>query len=385
MSRLQIVDHGVIFRNPLPGHRVINCIFPAGCVLDNGEILVVARVCLAMYSREGELELFRSTDNGKTWSREGPVHDRSNDHVHYNYRVGEITQLRDASLVMKISRVAHEDEDVLLFNPQTGGILDSEACHTRSSDHGKSWDPPRTIHLEEPFESRHVYEASGRVIELNDGTWFQAFETWKHHGDPDPYDLNTYGMFSHDGGLTWGERIPIAVGRHKNRSYSHGMPTQLADGRVFISLWTARADLGEFYDLHMVRSTDATCRAWTSPKSLGIHGQSSGSVEISDGRILLIYSHREKTDQPGIKVVMSENAGDSFDASYPLVVWDAYGKEALGVPKTDKYPGAHDAIAYGAPRILRLSDRDALAIFWCTQGADTHCRWSHVRVEDRPA
>ena len=78
---------------------------------------------------------------------------------------------------------------------------------------------------------------------------------------------------------------------------------------------------------------------------------------------------------------MSEDAGDSFDLGRPLVVWDAYGKEALGVPRTDKYPGAHDAIAYGAPRIFRLSDCEALAIFWCTQGADTHCRWCRIRIE----
>ena len=382
MSSLKVVDHGVIFRNPLPGHRVVNSLIPDGCVLDNGDILVVARVCLAMYSREGDLELFRSTDNGKTWLREGPAHDRSNDSVFYHYRIAGITQLRDSSLVMKINRAVHEDEDVLVFNPDTGGLLESETCYIRSTDHGLTWDQPQTMHLNEPFESRHVFETNGRVIELNDGTWFHVFETWKQYDDPDPYDLNTYGMFSHDAGRTWGERIPLAVGRDENLSYSHGMPTQLADGRVFISLWAARADLGEFHDLNIVRSTDATCRTWTKPKSLGIHGQSSGSVELSKSRILLIYSHRDKTDQPGIKVVMPEDGGDTFDASEPLIVWDAYGKEALGVPQTDSYPSSHDAIAYGAPRILRLSDREALAIFWCTQGADTHCRWARVSVED---
>ncbi len=191
MSHLQIVDQGEIFRNPLPGHRVINSFFPAGVVLDNGEILVVARVAAAMYSVQGALELFRSTDGGRTWQRQGP------------------------------------------------------------------------------------------------------------------------------------------------------------------------------------------------PRPLGIPGQSSGAVELKDGRILLIYSHRDDTDQPGIKVVMSDDAGDCFDAREPLVVWDAYGKEALGVPRTDKYPGKHDAIAYGAPRILRLREREALAIFWCTQSADTHCRWTRVQVTNQ--
>ena len=55
--------------------------------------------------------------------------------------------------------------------------------------------------------------------------------------------------------------------------------------------------------------------------------------------------------------------------------------EALGVARSDTYPSSHDAIAYGAPRIVRLDDQHALAVFWCTQGADTHVRWSKVRVD----
>ena len=383
MSHLQIVDQGEIFRNPLPGHRVINCFFPAGVVLDNGEILVVARVAAAMYSVQGALELFRSTDGGRTWQRQGPPRDVSEDRVQFNYRLGEMALMRDGSVVLKMNRTPHADEDVLLFNAETGGVLEGQTCYLRSTDGGRTWSQPLPIHLDEPFEPRHVYEATGRMIELTDGTWFQAFETWKHHDDANPYDLNTYGMFSSDSGRSWGGRIPIAVGRDEGRSYSHGMPIQLSDGRVFISLWTARFDLDAFYDLHMVRSTDATCRRWVGPRPLGIPGQSSGAVELKDGRILLIYSHRDDTDQPGIKVVMSDDAGDCFDAREPLVVWDAYGKEALGVPRTDKYPGKHDAIAYGAPRILRLSEREALAILWCTQSADTHCRWTRVQVTNQ--
>jgi len=187
-------------------------------------------------------------------------------------------------------------------------------------------------------------------------------------------------MFSTDRGRTWSGRVPVAVGSHDNRSYSHGMPTQLSDGRVFISLWTAESQLQTSYDIHRVRSIDGSYRDWTEPESLGIFGQTTGSANMGNGRVVMIYSHREQTDQPGLKVVLSEDGGDSFDSENPLVVWDAYGKEALGVPRTDTYPSSHDAIAYGAPRIARLDDRHALAVFWCTQGADTHIRWSKIRI-----
>jgi len=226
MGRLHIEDQGEIFRNPLPGHRVINSIFPDGGVLDTGEILVLVRVCLAMYSRDGELEIFRSTDGGGTWMRQGPILDTGADRVPYNYRIGCITQLRDGTLVLKMNRVPHEDANILLFSAETRGVLEGETSYLRSTDAGHSWSEPCPIELDEPFEARHVYEASGSMIELGDGTWFQAFETWKHHDDPELYDLNTYGMFSRDKGRTWRDRIPLAVGRDEGRSYSHGMPAR---------------------------------------------------------------------------------------------------------------------------------------------------------------
>ena len=104
------------------------------------------------------------------------------------------------------------------------------------------------------------------------------------------------------------------------------------------------------------------------------------SVDVGDRKMLVIYSHRENTEHPGIKVVLSEDWGKSYDLEEPLVVWDAYGKEALGVARSATYPSSHDAIAYGAPKITRLDERQAMASFWCTQGADSHCRWAKIRV-----
>jgi hypothetical protein len=381
MLPLTIVDQGELYRNPLPGHRVINVLFPTAVLLGNGEILCVARVGLAMYSVEGDMELFRSQDGGKTWQREGPPYDRSQDHVQYNYRSADQTVLRDGSLVMKLTRAEHPDPEKLFFNPETGGMLAGEFCYIYSGDGGRTWTDPVAAVYEEPFAAHHVPEHCGPMIELEDGTWFQSIETWKHHGDAGPFDLNTYGMFSRDRGRTWDRRVPVAVGSDNNRSFSHGMPTQLSDGRVLISLWAAESQLQTSHDVHMVRSIDGSCREWTEPKSLGVFAQTTGTADMGNGRMLMIYSHREQTEQPGLKVVLSEDAGDSFDNEDPLIVWDAYGKEALGVARSDTYPSSHDAIAYGAPRIVRLDDQHALAVFWCTQGADTHIRWSKVRVD----
>lgn len=377
MARLELIDSGVIFRNPLPGHRVINAIYPYILPLD-GELLCLLRNGQALYSPDGMLEVFRSSD-GKVWNREGPIRDRTRDAEHYNYLNADLTRLRDGSIVLRISRVAH-DETQLMFNSETQGLLPFENCHLRSEDGGKTWSEPVVAAVAEHFDARHVPVAAGGVIELADGRWFQAFETWKPYEDAGSFDLDTYGLFSADGGHTWTDRVVIARGAAEGRSYSHGIPTRLGDGRLFVSLWAAESQLQTYHGLWSVTSLDPEGREWSAPVDLGIPGQTSCAADLGGGRMLIIYSHRDDPDQPGIKVVLSEDGGRNWNVADPLVVWDAYGKEALGVPRTDTYPSSHDVIAYGAPRIIRLDDEHAMACFWCTQGSDTHCRYGRIRV-----
>src|SRR6185295_1192497 len=174
-------------------------------------------------------------------------------------------------------------------------------------------------------------------VELADGTWFQTFETWKQYDDAGPFDLHSYGLFSKDGGRTWSGKARL-VNDPGDRSYSHGIPIRLHDGRLFASFWAAEPQLQSYFDLHTVTSIDATSRQWTKPKPTGIHGQTSCAVDMGDGRMLIIFSHREKPEQPGIKVVRSRDGGQMWELDRPLVVWDAYGKESLGVARTSTYP-----------------------------------------------
>jgi len=378
MAGLKIADSGVIFRNPLPGHRVINAIYPFILPLD-GELLCVLRNGQALYSPDGLLELFRSPD-GRTWERQGPVRNRDDNPAHFNYLDAHLTLLRDQTLVMRLSRVDHSDPDRLVFNPETQGLLPFETCYLRSADGGRTWSDPVIPELDHLFAPEHVPVSCGQIVELDDGSWFQAFETWKGHADPGPFDLNTYGLFSDDGGRTWRDRVTVASGAVQNLSYSHPQPIRLDDGRLFTSVWAAESQLQEFHGLCAAVSLDRDGREWSPPRPLEIPGQTSCAVDMGNGLLLIVYSHRDDPQQPGIKVVLSEDGGQSWSTDAPLVIWDAYGKEALGVARTDTYPSSHDIIAYGAPRILKLEDRRAIACFWCTQAGDTHCRYCEIEI-----
>ena len=143
--------------------------------------------------------------------------------------------------------------------------------------------------------------------------------------------------------------------------------------------WAGNATFSEFFDIHW-NIGDATGRHWTKPESTCIFGQTNCPVEVKGGQLAIIYCHREKTDQPGVKVVLSNDGGETWDKETQVVVWDAYGKASLGVARTDKYPSSHDAIAYGLPHLIRLNDEELLASFWCTQSCDTYVRCCRLRV-----
>ena len=84
---------------------------------------------------------------------------------------------------------------------------------------------------------------------------------------------------------------------------------------------------------------------------------------------------------PGIKVMLSEDLGRTWDLDGQLTAWDAYGKAELGVPMTDTYPSSHDAIAYRAPHLGKLDANTLLASFWRAGSADTHVRFARLRID----
>lgn len=380
MSRLAVVDKGIIFRNPLPGHRVLNAFYPEILCLSEREWLCVLRVGGALYSPDGALEIFRTNDAGSSWVGEGPVRPRGLDNAHYSESEGTFTRLRDGSLVLRMLRCDHSDPDMLAYNPATQGLIPVQTVFFRSADGGRSWSEPVVPDIRAHFAPGVEATPYGRVIELDDGGWFHTFETWKSYDNSGPFNLDIHGMFSRDGGRTWCDKVAVAVGAPEGRSYSHGLAVRRHDGRILLVAWTAAAQLQTSYDLHLVLASDRSGRSWDAPVPLGIPGQTSCPVELCPGRLVIVYSHREETEQPGIKAVLTEDDGRTWSLQAPAVLWDAYGKESLGVARSSTYPSSHDAIAYGAPKITRLDDATAIATFWCTQGGDTHCRWCRLSV-----
>ncbi|MDP7396420.1 MAG: sialidase family protein [Lentisphaeria bacterium] len=380
MAKLTVVDSGVMYRNPLPGHEAVAAIYPCILPLSEGELFASFRHGQAMCSRDGMIHLLRSVDGGKTWEHEGPLRDRDQDDKPYQYCFGLMTALRDGSILLCDQRADRSDPDRLYVHPEHGGSLPLDFFSMRSTDGGRHWSEPLVANLP-PLPEGLVAIASGPVLELADGRWMQLFETFNSYDNDQPFDVQTYVLFSSDEGRNWTDRTTVLDSHAEDRCYLHGHVVPLPDGRLYGLFWSGNIELSEFYDLYSVISSDATGSEWGEPQATGIPGQTSCPVVIADGLMAAIYSHREGTDQPGIKIVLSQDSGKTWELDDPLVVWDAYGKEELGVPRTDSYPSSHDVIAYGAPLLTHLSDNELMASLWCTQGADTHIRCYRLRVD----
>jgi len=377
-SKVELLETDVIYRNPLPGHQAVAITHPFVHPLSETELICTYKHGQAQYAADNMVHISRSTDGGRTWQHEGPFRDRKKDPVPYQYSAACVTALRDGSLLMLNWRCDRSHPDKLYVNPKTGGHQPLEGAYFRSADAGRTWSEPVIGRFPAAAEGM-THALGGPVIELADGRWMQLSEPWLSYDSTQPYDVRAYVMMSEDEGRTWGPQIKIANRNADGRAFSHGHIIHLPDGRLYALYWTMSTDMTEFHGLSYNMSTDETGAVWTAPQPTGIPGQSSFPVAIDDQRLAIIYSERD-SPAPGIKVVLSEDAGRTWDIGNAAVVWDAYGEEALGVPMTDTYPCSHDAIAYGAPHLGRLNNHELIATFWCTQSADTHVRFARLKI-----
>ena len=167
-------------------------------------------------------------------------------------------------------------------------------------------------------------------------------------------------------------------GNDDTKMHSHSRYTRMLDGRVFVLHWTQDIGATQNLDIHMSVS-DTSARVWSEPAPTGIPGQTSWAADLGNDRIAAAYTNRERN--PGIKVVLSEDGGKTWNRDKEIMVWDAVGQEFIGVVHRPDYPRSHENIAFGKPNLARLPDGSLICSWWCTQACVTHIRYARLHVE----
>jgi hypothetical protein len=374
MTTLTVIDSGVIFRNPDPGHRHISAMFAHPWELPGGELICTYNQGSALYAVDLRFMLARSTDGGKTWQGHAPIVDQARDDRPYSYHDPFLSRMRDGELLIGAFRSDRSDPEQPMFNERTGGLRAVEVILLRSSDDGHTWGAPEPVALPDGI----VATPATAIIELNDGRWFWPFDQWKAFDEEGPYQPRTLGFFSNDRGRSWDDMIAYADGAAIGKGFWHGKPIVLQDRRLLTMYWAADMNSGANLTNHVCVS-DASAQSWSEPVATNLPGQTSAVVELGDGRLCIVYTDREAA-QPGIMAALSEDGGKAWALDSQLRLWDATGRDRLGVVSLDSYPRSHDTIAFGAPEARAMANGDVYAAWWCMEAAIVHVRWARLRA-----
>lgn len=378
MLQIEVVSEGPVYRNPNPGYRHDLACFSNVVQLSGGELFCAYNRGSAIYATDLAFYAARSTDGGLTWPEQSCIHESSTDELPYSWHDPMLGVLNSGTLVITAFRVDRSDPDRPIFNDETGGICEFELVLLRSSDDGRTWSRPQQMTIPDGL----VLTPSSGVIELENGRWFLPCDRWHAFDSEQPYRPQVVGLFSDDHGATWTDQVVIADVNSQNQGFWHGQVFRMVDGRLFTMFWTAL--LNENLDsqglYRCMGTSDGT--EWSEPEPTDIPGQTNHAVDLGEGRMLDLYTRRDGS-RPGFYAVLSANEGQTWDLDNQLCVWDASGRDKLGVDASDTYPRSHDTIAFGAPRAICLSDGDALATYWCTEMSVTHVRCARLRVHER--
>jgi sialidase-1 len=373
-SKLELLDSGVIYRNPNPGYQYTFACHSHIVQLSPQELLCTYQRGQARDSVDCVMAQARSTDGGKTWTDEGLLRNPKRDKAPYSYHGPVLTRLDGSALVVTAIRIDRSDPDKPLYNEKTGGVLPSDTILLHSKDNGKTWSTPRVLSFPEGL----LLTPSCPIVVLKDGVWFLSTDQWHAFDDPGPYRPRTVGLFSTDRGRTWNTPVTFADGSKAGKGHWHGRIIRLRDDRLFTLLWTAKTNGGGDLPLHACYGS-ADGREWSEPQPTNIPGQTNWPVDLGDGRMVDIYTVRE-TKPPGFFVTVSKDGGRTWDLDRQLLIWDATGRDKIGVHAPQSYPRSHDTIAYGAPTATVLHNGEILVSFWCTEMSVTQIRYARLRL-----
>ena len=256
--------------------------------LPNGDLLATQQL-------QGAIALCRSTDNGLTWSP--PKHVRVPEIGIVSGRAPMFSALSDGTLLLGVGR---------------SGMY-------RSTDEGQTWRKCRfdvTVTYGKRTFQANWGENSG-PHELSDGTTVCCgyINVVPGHGC-------AFLFRSTDGGRTWGN--PSRVADYCSEVNLAPLPGNrlfacLRQGTKFGEKWA-----GEGGVVLAVASSPDGGRTWTPPRKILGKAQSPGfPVRLNDGRLVIIYTHRQSPH--GAQAIGSVDGGRTWDIDHPVMIaWNSF-------------------------------------------------------------
>ena len=364
---LELLDTGLIYRNPQPARKSIHAWHPTLALLDNGDLMAAYDLAEAIAAVDYGTYCARSTDGGATWSE--PVRffeDREDEEVNHTVR---ISRLADGTLIGAGHRRYSYHPEVGGWNPETYGVEPGEWFVLRSLD-GTDWKGPEAM---VPPIGDQPYEVCHAFVETSDGRLLMPtglLRTWEGEA---PHGLKTIALVSHDKGKTWPDYLHLFDDPEGALIHHEVSLIELSEGRLLAVAWPFNATAGRTL-VPVPYAIAPPGGEFTVRGSTGIAGETTKLLSLGDDRVLCLM---RRTDGPGLWAVLAQIRGDEWVNLEEAPMWQGSDSRMLG--RADAATELA-ALHFGFPNLLRLPDGDVLAAFWCREDCIHNIRWLRIRV-----
>lgn len=373
---MRVVESGIV--SPVsPTETQSVRTFPTLVVLADGTLLVACRAGSTKDCDDSIIQLFRSCDNGATWSEPTiPFEPTAVDGKRGSYHLCYMTNLEAGHLLaacMWIDRESFPGRP--LFNADTEGLLPAAILLSHSYDDGKTWTPLSKVPLPDSLGPPSL---TNPLLKLADGSLAMSIETNKAYNDSSKWYQKVVFLFSSDEGNTW-EGPATAGFDPTGRIFNWDQRAGVArDGTIAAFLWTYDTEAQTYLNIHRRLSTD-NGQSWSDAEDLGFADQASRPAVLDDGRAVLAWVDRFGSHS--IRARLAASIGGTFD---PETEIELYRHEAAGSTSDSGDTAATlDSMgfwAYGLPYAETLPDGEVMVVHYAGDPTTMNIHWSRISV-----
>ncbi|MFN8620710.1 MAG: sialidase family protein [Chloroflexota bacterium] len=336
--------------------------FPKAVQLADGDVLCSYSNAGGSWATGGT-GLSRSRDGGRTWTREADI-------------LPGTTEPRSSNFLKP--SVAPDGVTVYAYGSRSGdhaglefGEREAVSVLCTSRDGGRTWSAPAEV----PMPSR-LLEVSDAALVTRSGRLLAPAATI----EPDHLGERVVLAISDDGGRSWPRSTTCLRDPDGRLGYLEQKLTELPDGRLLATAWTATmaglVDRSNSFAL----SADGGL-TWSPPRSIGTMGQTLSVTPLGGDRLLVLYNRRYGRQGVVIAIARLDEQGP-----WPIL-WEGLVHDAAA--SRERAAGADaieemKAFAFGFPTAVRLADGELLATWWQSLDGDplgtTGVAYARLRV-----
>ena len=339
-------------------------------VAANGELVCTYSVQSALGVNDFVPTVARSTDDGRTWTEEGPIWPGLADRFSIN---GNVSRAPSGELFIYGIQIPIDVPGESFWSQETNGMKQNDIFWAKSTDNGRTWSEPAVILKPTPGSA----EAPGAMCVTRTGRWLACYAPYRTFDPAVVVDRRQIVvMGGDDQERTWSGQ-PMLRFAEQHSSGAEAWVIELADGRLLGTCWHINEGDGGDYPNAYALSTDGG-DSWGPTRSTDILGQSTGLAALPDGRALFIYNQR-KHGEPGVRLAVIDPTEEDFGVEADELIWRAEVPTQTG---TSSEHTEWQDFAFGEPSVSVLPGGELLATLWCIQPSGQGIRFVRLRLRD---